>query len=312
MKVNRMKKNFGNQLKRVERDMKMNWTLYLLILPVVAFYILFCYKPMYGALIAFQNYKPAKGFGYEWVGMKHFLKFFKSPYVWRLIRNTFTISFLQLIFAFPASIILALLLNELRHERFKRITQMAMHLPHFVSMVVVCGLVKQFCMSSGLITDIIVFFGGKRVNLLQRPELYRPIYILSEVWKNLGWNSLIYVAALSGVDAALYDAASVDGANKWQQTIHVTLPGILPTIVVMLILNVGRMMSLGYEKTLLLYNETIYDTADILSSYIYRYGLVEHNWSYSTAIGLFNSLVNVALVLTANWVSKKVTENSLW
>jgi putative aldouronate transport system permease protein len=232
--------------------------------------------------------------------------------VWRLIRNTFTISFLQLIFAFPASIILALLLNELRHERFKRITQMAMHLPHFVSMVVVCGLVKQFCMSNGLITDIIVFFGGKRVNLLQRPELYRPIYILSEVWKNLGWNSLIYVAALSGVDAALYDAASVDGANRWQQTIHVTLPGILPTIVVMLILNVGRMMSLGYEKTLLLYNETIYDTADILSSYIYRYGLVEHNWSYSTAIGLFNSLVNVALVLTANWVSKKVTENSLW
>ena len=304
-----MKNGFGRQLKR---DMKTNWTLYLLILPVVAFYILFCYKPMYGALIAFQNYKPAKGFGVEWVGFKHFIKFFNSPYVWRLIRNTFLISFLQLIFAFPASIILALLLNEIRGERFKRVTQMAMHLPHFVSMVVVCGLVKQFCMSDGLINDILVTFGAKRVNLLQRPELYRTIYVLSEVWKNLGWNSLIYVAALSGVDATLYEAARVDGANKWQQTLHVTLPGILPTIVVMLILNVGRMMSLGYEKTLLLYNETIYETADILSSYIYRYGLVEHNWSYSTAIGLFNSLVNVALVLTANWVSKRVTENSLW
>ena len=189
---------------------------------------------------------------------------------------------------------------------------MTMHLPHFVSMVVVCGLVKQFCMSNGLITDITVFFGAKRVNLLQRPELYRAIYVASEIWKDLGWNSLIYVAALSGVDATLYEAARVDGANKWQQTLHVTLPGILPTIVVMLILNVGRMMSLGYEKTLLLYNETIYDTADILSSYIYRYGLERQNWSYSTAIGLFNSLVNVALVLTANWVSKKVTENSLW
>ncbi len=304
-----MKDGFGIRLKR---DMKLNWTLYLLILPVLAFYILFCYKPMYGALIAFQNYKPAKGFGYEWVGFKHFIKFFNSPYAWRLIRNTFMLSFLELLFSFPASIILALLINELRRERFKRITQMAMHLPHFVSMVVVCGLVKQFCMSDGLITDIMVAFGAKRVNLLQRPELYRTIYVASEIWKDLGWNSLIYVAALSGVDATLYDAASVDGANKWQKTLHVTLPGITPTIVVMLILNVGRMMSLGYEKTLLLYNETIFETADILSSYIYRYGLVEHNWSYSTAIGLFNSVVNVILVLTANKISKKVTENSLW
>ena len=194
--------------------MKQNWTLYLLIIPVVAFYVLFCYKPMYGALIAFQDYKPAKGFGYNWVGMKHFIKFFNSPYAWRLIRNTFLLSFLELIFSFPASIILALLLNELRSEKFKRISQMTMHLPHFVSMVVVCGLVKQFCMSNGLITDITVFFGAKRVNLLQRPELYRAIYVASEIWKDLGWNSLIYVAALSGVDATLYEAARVDSANK--------------------------------------------------------------------------------------------------
>ena len=297
---------------RFKRDMKLNWSLYLLILPVVAIYILFSYKPMYGALIAFQNYKPTKGFGAEWVGFKHFIKFFQSPYAWRLIRNTFLISFLELLFAFPASIILALLINELRNERFKRLSQMAFHLPHFISLVVVCGLVKEFCMSDGLINDILVSLGAKRENLLQRPELYRTIYVLSEIWKNLGWNSLIYVAALSGVDANLYDAASIDGAGKWQQTLHVTIPSITPTIEVMLILNMGRMMSLGYEKTLLLYNETIYETADIISSYIYRYGLVNQNWSYSTAIGLFNSVINVILVLTANRISRKVTENSLW
>lgn len=292
--------------------MKLNWSLYLLILPVVAIYILFSYKPMYGALIAFQNYKPTKGFGAEWVGFKHFIKFFQSPYAWRLIRNTFLISFLELLFAFPAAIVLALLINELRNERFKRISQMTFHLPHFISLVVVCGLVKEFCMSDGLINDIFVSLGAKRENLLQRPELYRTIYVLSEIWKNLGWNSLIYVAALSGVDANLYDAASIDGAGKWQQTLHVTIPSITPTIVVMLILNMGRMMSLGYEKTLLLYNETIFETADIISSYIYRYGLVNQNWSYSTAIGLFNSVINVILVLTANRISRKVTENSLW
>lgn len=297
---------------RVRKDWKLNWSLYLLIFPVVLWYVLFCYKPMYGALIAFQDYRPARGFGEEWVGFEHFARFFKSPYFWRLVRNTFMISFLQLIFAFPASIILALLLNEVKSVRYKSISQMLMHLPHFISLVVVCGLVKQFCMSDGLINDLMVQMGLERTALLNKPELYRPIYIISEVWKDVGWNSLIYVAALAGVDAELYDAASVDGAGKWRQTIHVTLPGIAPTIVVMLILNVGRMMSIGYEKTLLLYNEAIYETSDIISAYVYRIGLVDHDWSYSTAVGLFNSVINVVMVVTANWISKKVTENSLW
>lgn len=308
-----MKKNFGLPLKRdIKRDIKLNWTLYLLILPIVIFYLLFMYKPMYGALIAFQDYRPAKGFGAEWVGLEQFIKFFQSPYFWRLIRNTFMISFLELIFAFPASIILALLLNEVKSNRFKKVSQMIMHLPHFVSLVVVCGLVKQFCMSDGLLNDILVQMGLERTAILQRPELYKGIYVISEIWKNLGWNSLIYVAALTGVDAELYDAASVDGAGKWKQTLHVTLPGITPTIVVMLILNVGRMMSIGYEKTLLLYNEAIYETSDIISAYVYRYGLVKQDWSYSTAVGLFNSVINVVLVVMANKISKKVTENSLW
>ena len=293
-------------------DLRRNWSLYLLILPVVIIYLLFCYKPMYGALIAFQDYRPARGFGEEWVGFKHFVDFFSSPYLGRLIRNTFLISLLELIFGFPAAIGLALLLNEAKNSKFKKISQMVMHLPHFVSLVVVCGLVKQFCLSDGLINDIMSIFGMERFSLLQKEELYRPIYVISGIWKDLGWNSLIYVAALSGVDAELYDAASVDGAGKWMQTLHVTVPGILPTIVVMLILNVGRMMSVGYENTLLLYNETIYETADIISAYVYRYGLVSQDWSYSTAVGLFNSVVNVFLVVTANYISKKVTETSLW
>ena len=297
---------------RLKRDLKINGTLYLLILPIVIFYLLFMYKPMYGALIAFQDYRPARGFGEEWVGLKHFIKFFNSPYFFRLVRNTFTISLLELIFSFPASIILALLLNEVRNERFKKVSQMIMHLPHFVSLVVVCGLVKQFCLSDGLFNDILVQFGMERSPLLQKQELYKTIYVASEIWKSLGWNSLIYVAALTGVDAQLYDAASVDGAGRWKQTLHVTLPGIAPTIVVMLILKVGRMMSIGYEKTLLLYNEAIYETSDIISTYVYRYGMIDQNWSYSTAVGLFNSVINVILVVMANKISKSVSENSLW
>jgi len=305
-----MKERFG--LSYWKKDFRRNWSLYLLVLPVIVYYVLFYYKPMYGALIAFQDYRPAKGFGEEWVGFKHFIDFFESPYFWRLIRNTFMISFLQLIFAFPASIVLALLLNEVKSNKFKKTSQMIMHLPHFVSIVVVCGLVKQFCMADGVINDFLVQIGYQRKSLLLNPDYYRPIYIISEIWKDLGWNSLIYVAALAGVDPQLYDAASVDGAGKWKQTLHVTLPGIAPTIVIMFILNVGRMMSVGYEKTLLLYNEAIYETSDIISTYVYRYGLIDKDWSYSTAVGLFNSVINVILVITANKISKKVTSNSLW
>lgn len=297
---------------RVKRDIRNNWSLYLLIVPVVAFYLIFAYKPMYGALIAFQDYKPARGFGEEWVGFENFTKFFNSYYFTRLFKNTFLISFYTLIFSFPSSIILALLLNEVKNTRFKKVSQMFMHLPHFVSLVVVCGLVKEFCYSDGLFIDLLEKFGFARTNLLQIPQYYKPIYIISEIWKNIGWNSLIYVAALGGVDAELYDAASVDGAGKWKKTIHVTVPGILPTIVVMLILNIGKMMSLGYEKTLLLYNNAVLESADIISTYVYRRGLENADWSYSAAVGLFNSVINVILVLSANHISKRVTENSLW
>ena len=297
----------------LRKDMRANWSLYLMAVPVLAYYILFSYKPMYGALMAFFNYKPARGFsGSEFVGLQNFIEFFKSPFFARTIKNTLAISVLNLIFCFPAPIILALLLNEVRNAKFKKVVQTVTYIPHFISLIVVCGMVSQFCLSSGLINDIIEFFGGTRVALLQNPKYYRTIYILSDIWQQVGWSSIIYLAALSGVDKNLYEAAELDGANKWKQTLHVTLPGILPIIVIQFILAVGNLMSVGYEKTILLYNPTTYSVADVISSYTYRMGLVDNDWGYSTAVGLFNSVVNCTLLVFTNKMSKKLTENSLW
>lgn len=298
---------------RLKKDMRKNWSLYLLVLPVLIFYALFSYKPMYGALMAFMDYRPAKDFwDNTWVGFKHFERFFTGPYFFRTLKNTFMISFLNLLFGFPAPIILALLINEVKSNKFKRITQTITYLPHFISTVIVCAMVSDFCLSTGLFNDIIALFGGDRVSLLQEPEYYRTIYIGSGIWKEIGWGSIVYLAALAGVDKELYEAAKIDGAGKWKQTLNVTLPGILPTIIIMLILRIGNMMSVGYEKTLLLYNEATYTTADIISTYVYREGLTNRNYSYSAAVDLFNSAVNCILIFGANYISKKTTENSLW
>ena len=299
--------------KRLVKDWRMNKSLYLLVLPVIIYYILFCYKPMYGALIAFQDYAPALGFARsEWVGFDQFIRFFNSVNFFRLIRNTLLLSLYLLLFSFPAPIILALMINEVSNRKFKKAVQTITYLPHFISMVVVCGMITDFCISTGLINDIIVFFGGERSALLQRPELYRTIYVASEIWQQIGWGSIIYLSALSGIDEQLYEAAKIDGAGKWRQLWNVTLPGISSTIVIMFLLNIGNIMALGYEKTILLYNPATYETADIVSSYVYRSGLLEQNWSYSTAIGLFNSVINLILLLTANKLSRKLTDTSLW
>lgn len=292
--------------------MRRNWVLYMMLLPVIIFLLLFSYKPLYGALIAFQDYKPARGFGESWVGLKHFRNFFQNPYFGRLLKNTVGISLLKLLIGFPVPIILALLFNEVENKKFKAISQSFMNLPHFISLVVICGMLRQFCMSDGLFNQIITFFGGEASPLLQRPELYKVIYVLSDLWQDMGWNSIIFIAAVAGIDKQLYEAAIIDGAGRWKQMIHVTLPGIMPTIVVMLILSVGSLMSLGQEKTLLLYNESVYETADIISSYVYRVGLLEQQWSYSTAVGLFTSVTNIVLVVATNKISKRVTELSLW
>jgi putative aldouronate transport system permease protein len=293
--------------------MQRNWSLYILAVPVIVYFILFSYKPMYGALIAFKNYSPGRGFGGSpWVGFEHFIRYFNSPYFFRLIRNTFLISFYGLLFGFPAPIILALLLNEVRHSTYKRSVQTITYLPHFISMIVICGMITDFSLSTGLFNDIIIFFGGRRLPLLQQPNMYRPLYIASDVWQHVGWGTIIYLSALSAIDPQLYEAAMIDGAGRFRQLLNVTLPSITPTIVILLILRVGQLLSVGYEKTLLLYNPATYETADIISTYVYRVGLLEQNWSYSTAIGLFNSFINFTLLLMANKISRNVSETSLW
>jgi len=306
-------KQIKGELKIMKKDLRRNWTLYLLVMPVLLFFFFFEYMPMYGALIAFQDYRPAKGFGAEWVGFKHFIRFFESPFAFQLIRNTLVINVLELVFSFPVPVILALILNEIKPSKFKTVSVIITYLPHFISLVVICGMINQFCMTDGLFNDIIVFFGGKRSSLLQRSDLYRTIYVGSGVWRGMGWGTIIYTAALSGIDSELYDAAAIDGAGRWKQTLHVTLPGIAPTIITLLILRMGGMMSLGYEKTMLLYNNAIMDVADVISTYVYRSGLGGGNqYSFSTAVSLMNTTVNIILLTLANKISRKVSETSLW
>ena len=303
----------GTLTYRLRRDWIRNRSLYVMVIPVLLFYLLFHYKPMYGAIIAFKDYTPALGVAESpWVGLANFVRFFKSVYFVRLIKNTILLSVYNLIFGFPAPIILALLLNEVRNKHFKNVTQTITYLPHFISLIVVTGMLTDFSMASGLFNDIIAFFGGERSPLLQNPKLYRTMYVASGIWQQVGWGSIIYLSALAGVDQQLYEAASIDGAGKWKQLLNVTLPGIAPTIIIMLIMRMGSLMNMGYEKTILLYNPSTYDTADIISSYIYRVGLLEQDWSYSTAVGLFNSVINFGLLIFTNKMSKKYSETSLW
>lgn len=282
-------------------------------LPVLAWYVLFQYVPMYGLIIAFKDFNPMKGIlASDWTGLDHFSSFFNSYYAWRVIRNTLLINTYQLVFGFPAPIILALLLNELRSIRYKKLVQTITYLPHFVSLVVICGMITDFLSLNGVINDIIVLFGGERTSFLLHMQYFRSVYTITGIWQSIGWSSIIYLAALSGIDQELYDATSIDGAGRWKQMLHVTLPGIAPTIIILFILNIGRMMSEGFEKIILLYNPNTYETADIISSFVYRRGLVESNYSFSAAVGLFNSVINLTLILTANRISRKVNETSLW
>lgn len=299
--------------KSIIKDYKKNKFLILMALPVLAWYVLFQYVPMYGLIIAFKDFNPMKGIlASDWTGLDHFSSFFNSYYAWRVIRNTLLINTYQLVFGFPAPIILALLLNELRSIRYKKLVQTITYLPHFVSLVVICGMITDFLSLNGVINDIIVLFGGERTSFLLHMQYFRSVYTITGIWQSIGWSSIIYLAALSGIDQELYDATSIDGAGRWKQMLHVTLPGIAPTIIILFILNIGRMMSEGFEKIILLYNPNTYETADIISSFVYRRGLVESNYSFSAAVGLFNSVINLTLILTANRISRKVNETSLW
>lgn len=299
--------------KRLKHDLGLNGTLYLLFVPVLLFYILFRYKPMGGLMIAFENFSPRKGmWNSEFVGLLHFKSFLENPYFWRLLRNTVCISVSNLVFGFPAPIILALLLNELRSKRFQRGVQLIAYLPHFISMIVVCGLALKFTSDSGIVNDLLSLFGIPRISYLNYPQYFVPVYVLSGIWTDVGWSSIIYFAALTGIDQQLYEAAIIDGAGRWKQTLHVTLPGIMSTIVIMLILQIGNLLNLGYEKIILLYNPITYETADVISTYVYRKGIIDGDFSFSTAVGLFNSIINFALLIIANQVSKAAGEGGLW
>ncbi|MDO4385852.1 MAG: ABC transporter permease subunit [Clostridia bacterium] len=298
---------------RLTRDLKRYKYIYIMAILPCLYYLIFMYWPMYGAQIAFKVYSPGKGIsGSVWVGLEHFSKFFSSYYLARLIRNTLLISLYSLLFSFPAPILLALLLNELRCRWFKRCVQTVSYLPHFISTMVICGMIIDFTRSDGLINDILAFFGAQRQTMLLNPMLFRPIYIISDIWQGVGWGSIIYLSALTGIDQQLYEASAIDGAGRFRQMIHVTIPGIIPTITIMFILRIGQIMSVGYEKIILLYNGTTYETADVISSFVYRKGLIEANYGYSTAVGLFNSIINLLLILVANTISRRMSETSLW
>ncbi|MEK8131874.1 ABC transporter permease subunit [Paenibacillus filicis] len=298
---------------KLRKDWLRHYPLYLIVSPVLIYYLVFHYVPIYGAIIAFKDYVPTKGIlGSPWVGFKHFQAFFDSYYFWRILKNTLVISLTSLVFGFPAPILLALLIHEVKSRLFSRFVQTLTYMPHFVSLVVVCGLIIDFTMDNGIVNSVIGMLGGEKATLLNYPSNFVPLYVISEIWQEVGWGSIIYLAAMGSIDPQLYEAATIDGANRWKQTLHVTLPGIAATIIILLILKVGGILSVGYEKIILLYNPAIYETSDVISTFVYRKGLQEFNWSFSSAVGLFNSTINFLLLVGANWVSKKINNSGLW
>lgn len=287
--------------------------LIMMAVPALIAILLFNYLPMYGVMIAFKTYKPAFGiWGSKWVGLKHFRMFFESVYAWRIIRNTLFISLYSFLFSFPAPIILALLLNEIKCSPVKRVMQTISYLPHFISTVIMVGLVKNMVALDGPINRTIEMFGGKPITFLSRPEWFRTINVVSDIWQGVGWGSIIYMAALAGVPMEQYEAAIIDGANRWQQTWNVTIPSILPTVVVLMILNIQGLLGSNTSKIMLLYNQSVYETADVIGTYVYREGIEGMRYGYSAAVDLFTSVISIILVVFANTVSKKVTEYSLW
>ena len=290
-----------------------NKYLYIMALPGLLYFLFFCYFPMYGAVIAFKDYAPALGIlKSPWAGLDNFIKFFNSVNFNSVLSNTIVLSLYGIAVGFPLPIIFALLLNELRLKKFKSFVQTVTYIPHFISMVVVCGIIVNFSMKEGLFNTILGYFGVPAENLLLKPELFKSIYVFSSVWQETGWDSIIYLAALTGIDSTFYEAADVDGAGRWRKMFYITIPGILPTIVIVLILKLGNIMNVGFEKVILLYNSITRDSADVISSYVYRKGIIDYNYSFATAVGLFNSVANVIVLTLANTISRKISESSLW
>ncbi len=290
-----------------------NWQLYTMGALPIAHLILFAYVPMFGAIIAFRRFRPGGSLiGDEWVGLHFFRLAFSTPDFWSAFWNTAILGGLWFIIGFPLPIILALLLNEVRARKFKRTVQTITYLPHFMSIVIVSGLVLQLVSMDGAVNQFLGLFGMEPVIWMQQPDAFRPIWIISEAWQTVGWGTILYLAALTTIDEQLYEAARIDGASRWRQTWHVTLPGIRPTIVVLMVLNVGTFMGVGFEKVLLLQNPLINSTADVLSTYLFRIGIAGGQFSFATAIGLMQSVIGLVLIVSANFASRKLVGSSLW
>ncbi|MFR7520802.1 MAG: ABC transporter permease [Ruminococcus sp.] len=299
---------------RLWENMKKNWILYAMILPVAIYYIIFAYAPMYGIQLAFKDYQVKEGImGSPWVGLEHFIRFFKSYNFGQLLKNTIGISVYSLLVGFPIPIIFALMLNYLRNKFLKKTVQMVSYAPYFISTVVMCGMIAIFMNpDTGILNVIRNFFGMESVDFLAKPEWFKDIYVWTGVWQGMGWSSIIYISALSGVDYQLHEAAIMDGATKIQRMIHVDLPSIKPTIIMLLILQIGSLMNVGFEKVFLLQNTLNKSAASVISTYTYEVGLINSDYGYSTAVGLFNSLINVILIVGANQICKKLADESLF
>ena len=293
---------------------RQHWPLYLFLLPTVIYFLLFRFYPLYGLQLAFKNYRAVDGIaGSPWVGLDNFRRFFSTADFGKLMGNTLSVSILTLIFTFPLPIILALLLNQLPSLKYKKLVQTTVYAPHFISTVVMVGMIFLFTSpSSGLINKIIEAFGGTAVHFTAEPGWFVPMYVISEVWQSTGWGSILYLAALSGVSPELHEAALVDGANKFQRVWHIDIPGILPTIVIMMILNAGKIMNVGFEKAYLMQTSLNIKASEIIATYVYKRGVLKSQISLSTAVGLFDSVVNMILVVSVNWISRKVTDSSLF
>ncbi|CAH0121856.1 MULTISPECIES: sugar ABC transporter permease [unclassified Paenibacillus] len=299
---------------RLFRQMAKRYDLYLMLLLPIAWYLVFHYGPLYGLQIAFKNFNPAKGiFGSAWAGFEHFERFFESYYFWRLLWNTLSINLFSLLIAFPIPILLALIINEIRSKTFSKVLQNITYIPHFISVVVIVGILTVFLSpTSGPVNKLIELFGGTPIRFMEEAGWFKTIFIGSNIWQNMGWQSIIYIAALSGVNPQLYEAAKMDGATRLQRIWHVSMPGIAPVIVILLILDIGNFMNIGFEKILLMQNNLNLEASDVISTFVYTTGILKGEYSYTAAIGLFNSLINLTLLLLVNRFARRTSETSLW
>nr|WP_230200155.1 ABC transporter permease subunit [Bacillus niameyensis] len=309
-----IKTKLHSNLRKLQRSIKRNYLLYLLVFPVIVYFVIFKYIPMYGVQIAFKEFIATEGItGSQWIGTEHFERFFNSHYFWRLIKNTLGIGVYQLLVGFPIPIILALLINEVRKNAFKRFAQTITYAPHFLSVIVLVGMLFLFLSpSNGIINKLIVLFGGEPIFFMTEPSWFKTTYVFSGVWQQMGWSSIIYLAALSAVDPQLHDAAKIDGASRIQRIWHVNIPAILPTIIILLILQSGDILSVGFEKVFLMQNELNMESSDVIATHIYRSGILGAQYDYSAAIGLFESVVNFIILIMVNNFAKKTSSTSLW